>query len=191
MTNLDLDQQQGKRERLVEGARRMLHEQGVHATTLADIAEVANVPVGNVFYYFKTKDELVEAVIDAHVRDIQTMLVELELHRGPRERLKALAHTWIDQADRVAQYGCPLGSLCQELDKHDDDLSLKAARLISLSVDWAEGQFRLMGRSDAHDLAIALIAAFQGTSLLTNTFRDPEIMIRQSRRIEHWIDSLD
>jgi TetR/AcrR family transcriptional regulator, transcriptional repressor for nem operon len=53
-----------------------------------------------------------------------------------------------------------------------------------------EEQFRLMGRRDARDLAIALIAAYQGIALLTNTFRDPELMTREGRRLERWIDSL-
>ena len=56
----------GKRARLVAAACRVLHEQGVERTTLADIAKAAYVPVGNVYYYFKTKDQLVEAAIHAH-----------------------------------------------------------------------------------------------------------------------------
>jgi hypothetical protein len=57
-------------------------------------------------------------------------------------------------------------------------------------IDWSEQQFRLMGRSDSRDLAVALVAAYQGISLLTNTFRDPELMVREGDRLERWIDSL-
>ena len=39
----------GKRDRLVAGARETIHRQGVEATTLADIAEASDVPVGNVY----------------------------------------------------------------------------------------------------------------------------------------------
>ena len=49
----------GKRERLVAAARQLLYEHGVEKTTLADIAAAADVPVGNVYYYFKTKDAMV------------------------------------------------------------------------------------------------------------------------------------
>ena len=58
----------GKRERLVAAAARVLHEQGVEKTTLADIAQAAEIPVGNVYYYFKTKDQLIEAAIGAHAQ---------------------------------------------------------------------------------------------------------------------------
>src|SRR5262245_45757208 len=91
----------GKRERLVEGARRVLCERGVQATTLADIAQAAGVPVGNVYYYFKTKDDLVEAAIDAHADEIQSRLAQFERHATPAERLKALALFWTEFADEV------------------------------------------------------------------------------------------
>jgi TetR/AcrR family transcriptional repressor of nem operon len=80
----------GKRERLTVAAVRMLHEQGVEKTTLADIARAADVPVGNVYYYFKTKDELVEAAIGAHAQSLETMIAALDEFPAPQDRLKAL-----------------------------------------------------------------------------------------------------
>src|ERR1700722_7286773 len=71
-----------KRQRLVEGARLVLRQQGVEKTTLADIAQAADVPVGNVYYYFKTKDELVQAAIDAQARDIDAALASFDRHRS-------------------------------------------------------------------------------------------------------------
>ena len=180
----------GKRERLVDGARHALHAQGVESTTLADIANVADVPVGNVYYYFKTKDDLVQAVISAHVEEINTRLAELEHHRTPKARLKAFVRMLTEQRELAARYGCPQGSLCSELDKRDDEVSRSCTQLIRMPIDWAEQQFRAMGRRDARDLAVALIASYQGVSLLTNTFRDPELMAREGRRLERWIDSL-
>ena len=180
----------GKRERLIAGARQVLHEQGVEATTLADIANVAEVPLGNVYYYFKTKDELVAAAIDSHCREIQTTLASLDRHRTPKGRLKAFVRMLVSQRELTARYGCPQGTLCSELDKREDGLASDCAELIRLPIDWTERQFRAMGRRDARDLAVALIAAYQGIALLTNTLRDPELMTREGRRLERWIDSL-
>jgi TetR/AcrR family transcriptional regulator, transcriptional repressor for nem operon len=179
-----------KRRRLVEGARQVVYQQGLERTTLADVAQVADVPPGNVYYYFKTKDDLVDAAIDAHVREIETMLASLERHRTPRTRLKALVRAFIEQRDLAAERGCPHGSLCQELDKRDDELQKTARRLIEVPLGWAKNQFALMGRRDAEDLAVALISSYQGVSLLANTLRDPDLMLREGRRLERWIDSL-
>ena len=190
MTDSPTEREQGKRERLVVGARQVIHHQGVEKTTIADIARSADVPVGNVYYYFKTKDELVAAAIDGHARDVQAALRSLERHRTPQTRLKALVRELMSQRELVADYGCPLGSLCSELDKRSDGLDRTCSELLQLPVDWAEQQFRSMGRRDARDLAVALIASYQGIALLTNTFRDPELMTREGRRLERWIDSL-
>ena len=190
MTDSPTRREQGKRDRLVAGARELLHQQGVEATTIAEIARAADVPVGNVYYYFKTKDELVEAAIAGHTNDVHAMLNSLERHRTPQARLKALLRALTDQSELAARYGCPLGSLCSELDKRTDGLDQTAAQMLRLPIDWAEQQFRLMGRRDASDLAVAMIASYEGIALLTNTFRDPELMTREARRLERWIDSL-
>jgi len=179
-----------KRQRLVEGARLVLHRQGVEKTTLADIAQAADVPVGNVYYYFKTKDELVQAAIDVQAQDIQTALVSLDRHRSPKARLKAFVKLITAQREVAARYGCPHGALCSELNKRDDGLGQAATKLMQLWIDWAEQQFRAMGRRDARDLAVALIASYQGIMLLTNTFRQPELIVREARRLDRWIDSL-
>jgi TetR/AcrR family transcriptional regulator, transcriptional repressor for nem operon len=190
MTDSLAAQRTGKRERLVDGARQVLHAQGVEASTLADIAAAADVPLGNVYYYFKTKDELVEAAIEAHAAEIRAFLASFERHRTPRARLKAFVRALVEQRDLVVRSGCPHGTLCSELAKHDDDLRDVAPQLIQIPVDWAEQQFRELGRRDARDLAIALIASYQGISLLTNTFRNPALMEREGRRLERWIDEL-
>jgi AcrR family transcriptional regulator len=168
----------------------VLHAQGVESTTLADIAHAADVPVGNVYYYFKTKDDLVQAAITAHADDIATTLAALDRHRTPKARLKAFVRMVIDQRELIARSGCPQGSLCSELDKRDDEVSRSCAQLIRLPIEWAERQLRAMGRRDARELAVALIASYQGIALLANTFRDPELMAREGRRLERWIDSL-
>ena len=157
---------------------------------MAEIAHAADVPVGNVYYYFKTKDELVEAAIDSRARDVRSLLDSLERHRTPQARLKALVRALMDQRELAAQYGCPLGSLCSELDKRTDGLDRTCAQLLELPVQWAERQFGLIGRRDARDLAVALLAAYQGVALLANTFRDPDVMAREGRRLERWVDSL-
>jgi AcrR family transcriptional regulator len=180
----------GKRERLVESARRLIHEQGVHATTLAEVAERADVPAGNVYYYFKTKDELVGAVLDAYAQEAARLTESLERHRTPQARLKALVRNWDQQRDAVTRYGCPMGSLCTELDKIDDGLDTAGAAVLASIIDWAEAQFRELGRRDARDLAHTLFAGIQGAALLANTFRDSEILTRQTRRLERWIDSV-
>jgi TetR/AcrR family transcriptional regulator, transcriptional repressor for nem operon len=180
----------GKRERLAAAAAQVFHEQGVEKTTIADIARSAEVPVGNVYYYFKTKDQLVQAALGAHAQSLQDLIDAVEQQVAPQDRLKTLVRGWVDQRDAAVQFGCPTGTLASELGKRADSLHREAAAGIRALIDWVEQQFVAMGRHDAGELAVALIASYQGISLLTNIFRDPELMVAEGRRLERWIDSL-
>ena len=91
----------------------------------------------------------------------------------------------------MAQYGCPLGSLCSEIDKRLDAPDFAVAELMLVIIGWSEEQFREMGYgSDAHDLAVDLLGAYQGSALLANTLRDPKILSGAARRLDRWIDAL-
>jgi len=191
MTNSDFRQRGGKKERLVSAASDLLHRQGVQATTLAEIAEAAQVPPGNVYYYFKTRDDLVGAVIESRAAEIAALLESLERFPSPRSRLKALVRTWSDQRVRVADRGCPIGSLAADLSKGDRGLGQQGAQLLGTLIDWAEHQFREMGRADAREVAVTLICGVQGAALLANTLSDADLLSREIRRLEIWIDDLD
>ena len=180
----------GKRERLIAGAAGLLHEQGVRDTTLAEIAEAAEVPLGNVYYYFKTRDELVGAVIASHAEAIGMRLDKASELPDPAERLKDLARSWSEAADLVAAHGCPIGSLCSELNKLGGGLERDAAGLLGTIVAWAGEQFTELGCDDADGLAVTLIAGVQGATLLANSFGDPSILESQVARLEGWIDSV-
>jgi AcrR family transcriptional regulator len=177
----------GKRERLVESAKTLFHEQGIHQTTLADIAERADVPLGNVYYYFKTKDELVDAVVEGQTAEVRALLAHLDSRRTPRARLKGLVDNWASAADLVAQSGCPLGSLCSDLAKSNGHET--SATLFELLLSWTETQFRELGRRDAADLALMLISGIQGAAVLSNAAHDPTIMTRQTRLLDRSIDA--
>jgi AcrR family transcriptional regulator len=190
MTNSVPKARPGKRERLVEGAKGLIHEQGVHRTTLADVAERAEVPLGNVYYYFKSKDELIGAVLGSYKEQASKLIEAFDRHRSPQARLQALVRNWADMRETVARHGCPMGTLCAELDKGEGGHDRDAAAVMALIIDWAEDQLRQLGKRDARDLAVALFAGIQGAALLANTFRDPTILTRQTRHLERWIDTL-
>ncbi|MEU6408798.1 TetR/AcrR family transcriptional regulator [Microbispora sp. NPDC046933] len=180
-----------KRRRLMAAAAQVVHQQGAERTTIADIARAADVPVGNVYYYFKTKDELVAAALAEHARHLGELTERLERLPDPRERLKGLVETWVGQRDLAARYGCPTGTLAAELDKRDEGgLDAEAGKVIRLLLDWVEQQFRELGLPEPDGLALTLVGAYQGMSLLANALRDPQIMTREGARLLGWLDSL-
>jgi len=179
-----------KRQRLIDSAGELIHEQGVQRTTLAQIAERADVPAGNVYYYYKTRDELVHAVIESRLDMIRGLLGRLDRRSAPKARLKALAASWTEAAPEVKEHGCPVGSLACELSKDDNALSADGARMMREILDWVERQFRELGRRDAPALAVTMLASIQGAALLANTLRDEDLMHREIRRIRRWVDDV-
>jgi TetR/AcrR family transcriptional repressor of nem operon len=190
MTNSSPEKVIGKRERLIASAAELCHRQGLERPTLAEIADAADVPPGNVYYYFKTKDELIEAVIDARAAEVRELLATLGRRRSPAARLKALAHNWVEARQLVANEGCPLGTLSVDANNHGDGIDRQAAKLFSDLVDWSAEQFHEMGVRDARDQALSLLSTVQGAAILSSAFHDPEILVDQVRRLERWIDSL-
>lgn len=185
------DRASQKRRRLTAAAAKVLHEQGIERTTLAHIASAADVPVGNVYYYFKTKDELVRAALSEHSAHLDDLTARLEELPDPHDRLVALIDAWIAQRDLTARYGCPTGTLAVELDKRDDGaLDAEAGAVIRQLLDWATRQFRELDLPAPEDLALTFVSAYQGMSLMANALRDPEIMTREGARLRHWLDAL-
>jgi AcrR family transcriptional regulator len=180
----------GKRERLVAAAREVWYRHGVEKSALADIAAAADVPLGNVYYYFKTKDALVSAVIDDYLQTFGAMEAQLSQGQDPASRLKALLGALTARRERLASYGCPVGTLTSELGKRDDGLRTGVGAILSGLIDWAETQFRAMGRDDARELATALIASYEGIVLLAAALRDPGLISAETGRLSRWIDSL-
>jgi AcrR family transcriptional regulator len=180
----------GKRDRLIWSAAELFHEQGVQRTTIAQVAERADVPPGNVYYYFKSFDELVDAVIAHHMGIVRDNLQRLSSRRTPKARLKGLAELWSMSASMVAENGCPLGSLSSELNKLHDLETTHVAELLGDVLAFIEGQLRELGRRDARALAITMLSRIQGAALLANTFSDADLMRDEVRRIARWIDAL-
>lgn len=181
----------GKRERLIAAACDLFYRQGIAGTTLAHIAEAAEVPLGNMYYYFKTKDDIVAAVVEARTDEIRSATAAVQRRHGsPKARLKALVGLLADSRDTIADHGCPLGTLCTELANQSGQSPALTAPLMQTLLDWAEQQFRAMGRRDARDLALELVIAYEGSAVLTNALAQPEIMTREARRLEKWINSL-
>ena len=186
----------GKRERLVTAARELVYRKGIAGTSLADIAQAADVPLGNVYYYFKTKNDIVGAVVQTYEDELRSLIAEVERrHDGPEARLVAFLDTLtegaVDTAARYGpQYGCPYGTLSSELAMRAEGPDPLAAMLMRIQVDWAERQLRAMGRSDARERAVELIAGYQGAAVLTSTLGDAAHLTGQTERLRQRIAEL-
>ncbi len=180
-----------KRAHLIEATNKLVQQQGFNPTTLADISEESKVPLGNMYYYFKTKEELGHALIEYRTDCYRNQLSEWDKLPEPRERILAPIKAVASRREMVAQSGCPMGSLCQELHKDGGPLADKSAAMFAVMLEWLETQFRLLGQGrKSADHALHLVSALQGASLLTNAFNDPTLMLRETARLTEWVNAL-
>jgi len=180
-----------KRVRLIEAAKVLIHQKGFNQTTLADIAQEADVPLGNVYYYFKTKEAIGEAVIEKRGAEFTEFFNKLDENTDPRARLSSLIQFSNEDLELIARFGCSIGGLCQELGKQGGSLADQAAKLLHDLMTWSENQFRALGFGDkSADLALNLVSSVQGIFLLTHTFKDPKLAIRQAKMLQEWLDKI-
>src|SRR6476646_2102305 len=102
------------RERLTHAAMMAVYRRGFGKTALADIAREARIPLGNVYYYFKTKDEIGEAIIERRLERIRKLLHGLDELETPKDRLRGFVQIKIDERRDLARSGCPVGTLNAE-----------------------------------------------------------------------------
>ena len=118
-----------KRDHIVTAALRRYRVHGVCGTTLKDVAEVSGVPLGNLYYYFKTRSELVLAVLDECERELRALLARLA-PLAPEAWLTAYFSWLLQDPDGAARLGCPFGTLAAELRALGDPAAPRAAEIV-------------------------------------------------------------
>jgi TetR/AcrR family transcriptional regulator, transcriptional repressor for nem operon len=183
--------QPDKRTRLIETATKLAYGRGFRETSLADIAEAARVPVGNVYYYFKSKEELAEAVVERRLKEFRAARTEWDRLSSPKERLLAFVDTIHGNREQLARGGCPLGVLCSELHKEGGALAKKSAALFNEPMRWLEEQFQALGHEkDSRELGVHFFCAFQGMAVVALGTNDREVVVMEAKRLKDWIDTL-
>ena len=75
------------RDRALAAAERLFARHGLNATTLRQVADASGVPINLISYHFKTKEDLLRAVLSGHSNHLtalrRTLLTDLELHHSP------------------------------------------------------------------------------------------------------------
>ena len=180
-----------KRSRLINAAVGLAYQNGFGATSLADIAREAEVPLGNVYYYFKTKDEIGQAIIEQRLAGLSAQQQRWNEAGPPKDRLCACVRDVFENKDFLAQYGCPVGTFCSELHKASWSIAAGATEIFARHLAWIESQFRALGKGkDSSGLAVPLLSAMQGVSILAHSFHDSGLVATETKRLKNWIQSL-
>jgi AcrR family transcriptional regulator len=179
------------REHILEEADRLFYRQGYEHTSFADIAQAVRISRGNFYYHFRTKDEILDAVINARLAGTRKMLEQWEIDGAqPADRIRSFIHLLIANRADIKRYGCPVGTLCSELAKLNHASQGEANQLFTLFRTWLRRQFTLLGReADADALAMHLLARSQGVATLASAFRDETFIRHEVDEMCDWLKS--
>jgi len=179
------------RDDIVGAADRLFYRQGYEHTSFSDIADAVKISRGNFYYYFKTKDDILDAVINLRLSKTRKMLDQWEIDGDqPADRIRCFIRILIANRALIKLYGCPVGTLATELAKLEHSARDDANELFTLYRTWLRQQFTLLGCDvEADTFAMSLLARSQGVATVANAFHDEEFIEQEVRRMYEWLNS--
>jgi AcrR family transcriptional regulator len=90
-----------RRQQIVDAGRRCVIEQGFHKTTMADVIRESGLSAGAVYGYFRSKDEIVAAIADQALSEVDAMFEQILDDPGGLTPERVLRHA-LDYVVRMA-----------------------------------------------------------------------------------------
>ncbi|MFE0462972.1 TetR/AcrR family transcriptional regulator [Kitasatospora sp. NPDC058965] len=180
------------RAQIVDAADRLFYEHGYEHTSFAAIAEAVQISRGNFYYHFKSKDQILDAVIAARLERTRGMLdCWTAGESNPAGRIRRFVEIVVTNRADIQDHGCPVGTLTSELAKLDHPALGEAKGLFVLFRSWLGEQFGALGQYDrADELAMHVLAFSQGVATLAQAFRDEDFIRREVERMLAWLTTV-
>lgn len=168
------------RDRLINTAATLVHQQGWTATGINQILSEAGIPKGSFYYYFRSKEALGVAVIQLHYANIKMLLDRTLGNQGLSpdtaiyELLKELTSK---NFEMPYKYGCPATALASEVATQSPALLAEANRCISLyETAWAQ----LISRGQKEGLISPTIDPVEFAKIATTAMQGGFLGVRRT-----------
>lgn len=186
------------RERLVTAALELFSSRGYERTSLAEICRAAEVNPGSLYYFFPSKEKLLEATLDRLLETIEEGLLHpaWEGVTDPIERIFALLGAYRRALEATSfDYGCPVGSL--SLEWRDPPEGVRV-RLVANFDAWTAAVRRCLEEAvgwfppgtDLDRLATFVLTTMEGGVMLARTHRDAAPFDRGVAALRDYFDRL-
>jgi len=179
------------RAKIIDIADQLFYEFGYEHTSFASIAGEVGISRGNFYHHFKSKDEILNAVIDRRLTNTQQLLDDWHDEGQTAEgRIKCFINILITNRAKIKLFGCPVGSLTNELVKLEHYSLPGANKIFILFKDWLAKQFLALGHGkDAEKLALHLLARSQGIATIASAFHDEAFLYQEAETLNQWLSS--
>jgi TetR/AcrR family transcriptional regulator, transcriptional repressor for nem operon len=158
------------RGKLVEAARRLFWERGYEATSLQDVVDRARVKSGSLYYFFRTKEDLLLAVLDHYVDLLWPAVIEPAFGRtaDPIERIFSILNGYREGLVYTGfTHGCPIGNLALEV---SDDYPRAREKIAQNFAGWRkwirrcleDAADRLPAGTDSERMSMFVLSLMEG-----------------------------
>ncbi|NOY71261.1 MAG: TetR/AcrR family transcriptional regulator [Gammaproteobacteria bacterium] len=178
-----------KRNQIIAAADQLFYQHGFEHTSFSRIAEAVKISRGNFYYHFKTKDEILDAVINLRLANTQAMLDQWVIEgKIPADHIRKFINILIMNRAKIKRFGCPVGTLTTELTKLNHAAQEDANKLFTLFRSWLKRQFQQLGhKKRADELAMHLLARSQGVATLASVFNDEKFIKQEVNYLYAWL----
>jgi len=175
-----------KRDQIIQAAARLVHVKGFHRTSVDDILQAAEAGKGQLYHYFKNKDDIGLAIVDRAAAQIRSTLFE-RLERGEGiEAVEWMLDCLISTARRTqCGGGCPLGNLAAEMsDLHEEFRSRLAGIfeswrvVVEQTLQQAQARGQIRPDVEVGALSFLVLSTIEGGILLAKVGHDVRVMER-------------
>jgi TetR/AcrR family transcriptional repressor of nem operon len=186
------------RTRLLDAAISLTLERGFVGTSVAEVCERADLTKGAFFHYFKDKEAMGKAALQAWIANGTAAYHAAPFWSAPDplDRLDGYIDLTI-ALTTAGPCGCLVGILAQELWQVEPNLRAECEAAFS---DWADGlagliadvksRHALQATVDPLSLARHFIAVFEGSLVLARAYQRPEIVAEHLGHFKCYVHSL-
>ena len=180
------------KQKIVEAADGLFYRQGFECTSFTDIASAVGISRGNLHHHFKIKDDILDAVIEARLGQTKKILDQWEAEgKSPSGCLEMYFKSLVVNWSSVKDYGCPFGTMCNELAKLDHPARKASTKAFELYRQWIKRQFvALSSVEDPDVLAMDMLAWGQGVASVGNAYKDLRYVKREVEKMCGWLQAL-
>lgn len=187
------------RDQILDAASRLMHLRGYHGTSLDDVLRESGVGKGNLYYHFRSKEDLGHAIIDRTVQGFleQTLGPTFADRTGdPVSQIgQFLERVVSSQRERNCAGGCPMGNLAAELSDVHEGFRQRLAEIfdqwrgrLAEALERGKSTGRFRPELDTGSVAQFLVAALEGGILMAKVHRSITVMEQCASELRAHLD---
>ena len=170
--------------RMIRVASDLFHKQGVRTTSPDKIIEASRTGKGQFYHYFKSKEGIVHAVLEAHLEAVKTGSGRIKYEINSWKDLEKWFQSHVDwQMSFGMTRGCPIGTFANEITEEDELIRQDVSLIIEL-IKYKLAAFFIREKAKGHlrkdadeeRLADFCIATLQGAMLVGKIRRNKRPM---------------